>query len=118
MIEKTIRNHLRHLLNDPVYLDVPANPPARYYKLEKTGSGEEDHICTATFALQSHAPTLLEALKMNYAGIAAMKKAVRLRVISDVKFDGDYNFTDTTRKLHRYQAVFHITHYLRSETNG
>ena len=31
--------------------------------------------------------------------------------ISAVRFDSDYNFTDTDTKHYRYQAVFEITHY-------
>lgn len=111
MIEKTLLDHLNGLLRDPVYLDIPAKPPVRYYKLEKTGSDEEDQIRSATFALQSHGGSLLETAKMNYLGIEAMRQAVRLRTVAHVVLDSDYNFTDTSQKQHRYQAVFHITHY-------
>lgn len=111
MIEKTLLDHLNGLLQEPVYLDVPAKPPVQYYKLEKTGSGEENQIRFSTFALQSYGGSLLETVKMNYLGIEAMRQAVQLRTVAYVVLDSDYNFTDTSRKQHRYQAVFHITHY-------
>lgn len=111
MIEKTLKDHLASQLSDPVYLDVPANPGARYYKLERTGGSEEDHIRHATFALQAIGPTLWETLQMHYRGIEAMRQSLRLPTVADMQLNADYNFTDTTRKQHRYQAVFYITHY-------
>ena len=69
MIEKTLKDHLASQLSDPVYLDVPANPGARYYKLERTGGSEEDHIRHATFALQAIGPTLWETCRCTTAAL-------------------------------------------------
>jgi len=40
-----------------------------------------------------------------------LKDLIKLDEISRIKLNSDYNYTDTTTKEYRYQAVFDITHY-------
>ena len=42
---------------------------------------------------------------------AAMDSLVTLDSVSGAALNSDYNFTDTQTKMHRYQAVYEITHY-------
>jgi hypothetical protein len=42
---------------------------------------------------------------------AAMKRFVRLDNVTRVELETDYNFTNTTTKQYRWQAVYNITHY-------
>lgn len=111
MIEKTLYDYLNSVLDDPVYMEFPDNAPERLYVLEKTGGNRENLIAYATFALQSYGGSLFSSSAMNTAGINAMLGAVELDTVSSVSLNSDYNFTDTTRKRNRYQAVFNITHY-------
>ena len=111
MIEKILYDWLSEQLEDPVFMEEPENAPSRFYLLEKTGSSIENHVCTSDFALQSCAPSLFAAASMNQTGISAMMDAAQLDDITHVELNSDYNFTDTARKRHRYQAVLHITHY-------
>ena len=116
IIEKIILDRLNVSLPDPVYMEVPPDPPGRFYVLEKTGSGETDQICRSSFALQSYAPTLYEAALMNSAGKIAMLNTIVLSEVTDAQLNSDYNFTDTAKKQYRYQAVFDIYHYKGDDT--
>ena len=41
----------------------------------------------------------------------AMKKIVEMDDISKCQLNSDYNYTDTTRKKYRYQAVYDMVHF-------
>lgn len=111
MIEKVFLDYLNDVLPDPVYMHFPQDAPERLYVLERTGGRRENQIAYATFALQSYGGSLYDTAAMNLAGVNAMLDAVSLDAVSDVALNSDYNFTDTTRKRERYQAVFDVTHY-------
>ena len=57
MIEKIIYDYLTSALAVPVGLEIPAAPPVSFAVIEKTGSGEENKIFSATVAEQSYGPT-------------------------------------------------------------
>ena len=61
MIEIVLLNYLKEVLSVDVFMEIPPNPPETYVRIEKTGSGEEEHINMATFALQSYADSMYEA---------------------------------------------------------
>lgn len=111
MIEKTILDHLSGALDVPCMMERPANAPATFVLLEKTGESRENCISTAILAVQSYASTLLEAARLNEQVKTAMFDAVQLPGIAAVRLNSDYNFTDTAMKGYRYQAVFDVTHY-------
>lgn len=114
MIEKIIYDYLNSLtdsLGVPAYLERPKNSPDLFVLIEKTGSSQVNKIKSATIAIQSYAPGLYAAASLNEAVKAAMENAVDLPDIGAVRLNGDYNFTNTSRKEYRYQAVFEITYY-------
>ena len=111
MIEKILHDYLDGALSAPVYPSIPEPMPGRFYVLEKTGGGLQNHISSAVFALQSYGQSTYDAAAMNLAGIKAMLSAIAMDDVSDVKLNSDYNFTDTARKRPRYQAVFNITYF-------
>ncbi len=110
MIETTVLDYLSSVLPEPCSLEVPERPPARFVLLEKTGSSRKNFINTATFAVQSYAPSLFEAAELNERVKAAMDDLILLPDIFSAKLDSDYNFTDTATKKYRYQAVYNITY--------
>lgn len=111
MIEKVILDYLNETLNVPVEMEVPKNPPARYVVMEKTGSRRENLITSSTFLFRSYAPTLYKAAALNEDVKAALDNAIVLDDISRAKLNSDYNYTDTAKKLYRYQCVYDFTHY-------
>ena len=111
MIEQIIRDHLIAVLAVPVVLEIPARLPETFVALEKTGSGITNCIQRSTLAVQSYAPSLNQAAELNERVKAAMAQAAALPEMCAVRLNSDYNFTDTTIKRYRYQAVFDLTHY-------
>lgn len=111
MIEQILRDYLEDALKLPVRLEEEPDLPEEYVLIEKTGSGEGDWIKTATFAIQSYSGSFYRAMQLNEKVKEAMRDMVRLDDICKVSLNSDYNFTDTSKKRYRYQAVYQITHY-------
>ena len=110
MIETILREYLQTALNVPCLMEVPKNPSDKMVILERTG-GTDGHIKTATIAIQSYGKSLLEAASLNEEVKRVMKDFADLNEVCKVELNSDYNFTDTSTKRYRYQAVFGITHY-------
>ena len=111
MIEKVILDYLKAELAVPVYLEEPAVAPNSYVLFEKTGSGRTNRLQSSTFAFKSYAGSLYDSATLNELVKDAVDSLINLDEIGKVKLNSDYNFTDTTTKRYRYQAVFDISHY-------
>lgn len=111
MIGLIIKSHLDKHLNVPNYQEKPVTKPKRFVVVDKVGSGETNHLPTATIAFQSYAESKYEAEKLNYELKEIVKKMVELDEVRGVTLNSDYNFTDTTTKEYRYQAVYEIRYY-------
>jgi|SRR5690625_987195 len=112
MIDITILNYLEKELSVPVFMEKPSEDiPKEYVILDRTGSSKANHLLSATIAFQSYAESKYEAAKLNEELKSVVKKMVELDEVAGVKLNSDYNFTDTTTKEYRYQAVFDINHY-------
>lgn len=111
MIEETVLEFLQEKLGDiPVRLEKEDFFPERYVIIEKTGSGEENRIFSATFAVQAYAGSLYEAAALNSLIIGYMEALPDERDVFACELNSDYNFTDTTTREYRYQAVFDIVY--------
>ena len=111
MIEKTVIEYLSNKLSVPVYMERPATVPKEFVLVQKTGSSVENLIYSATFALQSYAPSKLKAAELNELVKNAMDGIIELNEISKSKLNSDYDYTDTDNKEYRYQAVYDLVHY-------
>ena len=115
MIEVTVFDFLTANLLAPVYMEIPSNPPKKMVVIEKTGSSETNFIKRSTFAIQSYGKSLYEAAELNEVVKETMMDGLdglsALDEIVSVNLNSDYNYTDTTTKRYRYQAVFDIVHY-------
>lgn len=111
MIEKAIKDYLQNHLGVPVRLEDEDNLGKEYILIEKTGSGEADHVKNATLAIQSFSTSLYETALLNERVKEAMEGIVELDDICRCDLNSDYNYTDTVKKRYRYQAVFDIVHY-------
>lgn len=114
-IEYTVLNYLNDALEDHhinVYLEEPVNPEDTYVLIEKTGSGEENHINSATFAVQSYGKSLQDAIDLNemIKEIMAVFTESEKYFVFSCELNSDYNFTDTETHRYRYQAVYDITY--------
>ena len=111
MIELIVYTFLKNELNVPVFMERPEMPPEQYVLIEKTGSGVENHIKSATFAIQSYADSMFDAASINEEVKEKMLDIIGEKEITKVSLNTDYNFTDTSTKKYRYQAVFDLKHY-------
>ena len=111
MIEETILDYLSEKIQVMVRMEEELDMPNEYVLVEKTGGGKTNHIRRATIAVQSYADSLYRAMQINEEVKEAMEDIVALDEISRCTLNSDYDYTDTTRKKHRYQAVFDIVHY-------
>ena len=111
MIEETILDYLSEKIQVMVRMEEELDMPDEYVLVEKTGGGKTNHIRRATIAVQSYADSLYRAMQINEEVKEAMEDIVALDEISRCTLNSDYDYTDTTRKKHRYQAVFDIVHY-------
>ena len=110
MIEKIVLDYLNSVLSVPVYPEKPESPPKRYVIIEKTGGSRENFINSATLALQSYAESLFLAAELNKEVITAMDNIIMIDDIAKSKYNTDYNFTDTSKKGYRYQAVYDLVY--------
>lgn len=111
MIEKTIRDYLILNTEVPIYTELPANYLKPCVVLEMTGGSIENYIKSATVAIQSYGNSLYEASGLNQEIIEKTLNIVTLPEIASCRLNSTYNYTDTTKKEYRYQAVFNLTYY-------
>ncbi len=111
MIEKIILDYLSSILDYPCYMEKPENAPDEFILIERTSGSSENYIQSATFAVQSYSTSLYGAAALNEKAVEAMEGLTELNSISKSKKETDYNFTDTSKKGYRYQAVFDITYF-------
>lgn len=111
MIEKIILDYLSNELPLPVYMETPEKIPSEYILVEKAGSSRENFITKALITIKSiSSMSLYRAATINEEVIKTMDMMISLPNISRSELNSDYNFTDTTTKQYRYQAVYDITY--------
>lgn len=111
MIEIIIKKFLDDRLSVPAFLERSGEMPERFVLFEKTSSAKSNYLPAATFAFQSYAKSMYDAAALNEELKMVIEGLIELNEISKVRLNSDYNFTDTTTKEYRYQAVFDINYY-------
>lgn len=111
MIENIIRNYLDEKLEEQVFLEKPNPSMGNYVVIDKTSSAKTNHLPSATVAFQSYGTSLYKAAELNERVKLAVESLIELDSIRGISLNSDYNFTDTTTKEYRYQAVFDIKYY-------
>lgn len=109
LLEEKLYDYLSGALTVPVYAELPANRPDRYVVFEKTAMSETEHIRTATVAIRSVGQTMLDSIQIDHEVIDAMDNFTDVKNISKVQLNADANWTNTSTKEYRQQAVFLIT---------
>lgn len=110
MIEIDVLNYLNeNLTSCRAYLQKQTDE-APFVLIERTSGGKRNQICTAQFAIQSYGPSMYDAARINEEVKSVMESIVSLPNISSSKLNSDYNFTDTSKKHYRYQAIFDLVY--------
>lgn len=112
VIEAQVIDYLSNNLNCPVYAEQPGDGGTEFVVVEKTGSSRVNYLDSAMIAVQSYSGRLADAAELNQV-VKGLMLAMPHEVgaVSAVRLNSDYNFTDTSTKHYRYQAVFDITYY-------
>lgn len=111
MIEVIIKNYLEPILGVPVSTEHKENDPQTFVIIERVGGGSENHVRTASVAIQSYAPTMYQAAQLHEQVLAAMDNIMVLDDIGWSSLNAEYNYTDEETKKPRYQALFDISYY-------
>lgn len=112
MIEKIIVEYLGSKIDSGVYAEIPEKKPESFVVVEKTSGSKVNHIKGAVIAVQAYAGSLFEAAELNEKVKNAMEQmAEDVTDVCLVKLNSDYNYTDTSMKKYRYQAVFDVKYY-------
>lgn len=109
-IEEIVCNYLSSKLNCTVLPEKPQRPFGRMVFVERSG-GTGKFIKSSTIAIQSYEESLYKTAKLNDDVIEAMFGIVENDQVCSVTLNQNYNYTDTTTKEYRYQAVFEVVHY-------
>lgn len=110
MIELIICEYLASKLDCRVLPEKPNRPYGRMVFVERTG-GRGRFLRETTIAIQSYGTSLYEAAVLNEEVLEAMQGLIERDEVTKVTLNSNYNFTDTTTKEYRYQAVFDVVHY-------
>lgn len=111
MVETVVLNYLENKLGVPIYMEHPEHNEGQYVIVERTSASMNNRIMRGTFAFQSYGNSLLDCALLNTRLVEAMISIVELDSVSSSKLNTFYNFTDTSKKLYRYQAVFDLVYY-------
>ena len=115
MIETIVRDFLESKLSVPVLMEVPKNTTSQFVIIEKTGGAQKNFISSAIITIQSYGASKLEAAELNEEVkgwmLDGMDGIISVDDVASVNLNSDYDFTDTSTKRYRYQAVYEITHY-------
>ena len=115
MIELIVKDFLESKLAVPVLMEVPKNTVSQFVIIDKTGGSQKDHIPSGLIIIQSYGATKLQAAELNetvkHWMLDGLEGLITQNDVSSVKLNGDYDYTDTSEKRYRYQAVFDIVHY-------
>lgn len=110
VIEVYLVEYLTKELGINVYGQEEDAAEDSYIVVEKLGSYVENYCRHATVALKSYGATLLDSAKLNERVKRAMDDIIKKSEISSSKLNSDYNYTDTTTKKYRYQAIYDLTY--------
>lgn len=117
MIEIIIKEYLEGALSGvPVFLEMPTQPdeelPTEFVLVERIAGSKTNQIDFASFAFKSYSTQrLYNAALLDESVRQAMEQAVTLDSIASARLASNYNFTDTSTKRYRYQAVYDIYYY-------
>lgn len=106
MIESLLRNYLA----DQGFASAFEKQPGVNIVLDKTGGQLNGHQFLHTFAIQTYGESKARAAKLSYQVMQAMLDMPQhtTRVVDVQLNSGPYDFTDTSTKAYRYQAVYEI----------
>ena len=111
IIEAIVRDYLKELVQVPVYIETPAEPPDSYIAIDKTGGGETEHLRNARILIDSYGKSRLEAAELHETVISAMSEIIALDCIGGYDLNEEQYNPDLDTKRPRYQLYCDIIYY-------
>lgn len=112
MIEVILLNFLKSNLDVPVFALMPdLTKNSKFVLIEKTFENNTNQLKECNIAIQSYADSLYNAILLDEHVQKSMELFDTTDNIASVHLTNDYNFTDTTTKKYRYQAIYKIKYY-------
>lgn len=113
VIDEFVLKYLENSTNIKAFLEEPekGERPEKYYLIARLGTSESNFLTRAQFAVQSYAERMLEAAALSRLAVRAMKELPNENAVTAVRLVSEYNFTDTSTRRYRYQAVFEVYYY-------
>lgn len=108
MIDFIIKKFLEKKIDVKIFMVEPDLSLDRFVTFERISNSKKDYLYTTTFAFQSWANTLYDAMILNEKVKEALETLDQEKEVMYSKLQNDYNFTDTETKKYRYQAIFEI----------
>ena len=112
LIEEFVVSYLDEHMSVPVSGEIPTPMPDSFITVERTGGSSVNKLKSATLAVQAWAESVDAAANLCADVAEAMEAIAAEPEISRCALNASYNFTDTSTKRYRYQAVFDLVHYL------
>ena len=111
-IEKFLFDFFNEKMDTPAYLEKPNGLTMPFTVIDVTGIREmSPGVYFATAALQSYSHSKFEAEELNRAVMETAESLRDCMEIGGASLDTYTPFTDVTRKMYRYQAVYNIVFY-------
>ena len=109
MIEAILIEYLGTKLHVPVFVMLPDTiPEGNFIVLDRIGNSKTNYVTSYTIAVQSYGSNALSAATLNESVIEAMESLLEDDRFSRIHLNNGNMFTDTVRKLNRYQSTFEI----------
>lgn len=109
MIEKTLYDYLKSILDVSVHMEFPANPPGKFITIHKMDGGNANRINAATISIESYAESMYEAGVLSENIKEKMEEmGESSSLVFSVKLGGESNSIDTANKRYRYETIWNI----------
>lgn len=111
MIEKIIIDYLKSytLLNVPVFMEIPTNPPISFITIQKLDAGKMDKIRAATLNIEAYSDTKFHSAELSEKVITAMEElGESSSLVFSCKLGGERDNTNTANKKYCYETTWNI----------
>ena len=110
LIEVTVLNYLKSVLDVPVRLEIPAQLPSKFVCFFVKDRSKKNLINAVTLEFYSYSNSKYEAMVLDKQVREAMENITDLDDISASTLGGGNDTNDTSLKKYRYRSYYNITY--------
>lgn len=95
-----------------VYGEVPKDLPEKFVIVSKSGGSRSNRVSKAFITVLSYDTTMAKAATLSENVVNTLLEMPGSSAnVSSVRLNSETNYTDTTRRQPRYQAVFEVVYF-------